>query len=84
MRPVEATAVKEPVGRVGLDASVKMKGHDAPEDFYFLVKEPHCKGHEEPHEQTVAEFRAEQGVEPYDNHTVQWIAPLYHGTQRFS
>ena len=54
-------------------ASVKMKGHDAPEDFYFLVKEPHCKGHEEPREQTVAEFRAGQGVEPYDEHNRGWI-----------
>ncbi len=54
-------------------ASVKMKGHDAPEDFYFLVKEPHCKGHEESREQTVADFRAEQGVEPYDEHNRGWI-----------
>jgi Fe-S-cluster containining protein len=54
-------------------ASVKMKGHDAPEDFYFLVKEPHCKGHEEKREQTVAEFRAGQGVEAYDEHNRGWI-----------
>ena len=54
-------------------ASVKMKGHDAPEDFYFLVKEPHCKGHEEPREQTVADFRAGQGVEPYDERNRGWI-----------
>ncbi len=54
-------------------ASVKMKGHDAPEDFYFLVKEPHCKGHEEPREQTVAEFRAGQSVEPYDERNRGWI-----------
>lgn len=54
-------------------ASVKMKGHDAPEDFYFLVKEPHCKGHEEAREQTVAQFRREQGVEPYDEHNRGWI-----------
>jgi uncharacterized protein len=54
-------------------ASVKMKGHDAPEDFYFLVKEPHCKGHEEKKEQTVAEFRTEQGVEPYDERNRGWI-----------
>lgn len=54
-------------------ASVKMKGHEAPDDFYFLVKEPHCKGHEEEHEQTVAEFRAEQGVDPYDEHNRGWI-----------
>ena len=54
-------------------ASVKMKGHDAPEDFYFLVKETHCKGHEEPREQTVADFRAGQGVEPYDEKNRGWI-----------
>ena len=54
-------------------ASVKMKGHDKPEDFYFLVKEPHCKGHEEPREQTVADFRAEQAVEPYDEQNRGWI-----------
>ncbi len=54
-------------------ASVKMKGHDAPEDFYFLVKEPHCRGHDEAQEQTVAEFRADQGVEPYDVHNRGWI-----------
>lgn len=54
-------------------ASVKMKGHDAPEDFYFLVKEPHCKGHDEPQEQTVGEFRAAQGVEAYDEKNRGWI-----------
>jgi Fe-S-cluster containining protein len=54
-------------------ASVKMKGHDAPEDFYFLVKEPHCRGHEEARERTVAEFRADEGVEPYDAANRGWI-----------
>lgn len=54
-------------------ASVKMKGQDAPEDFYFLVKEPHCKGHDETQEQTVSEYRADQGVEDYDKHNRGWI-----------
>lgn len=54
-------------------AAVKLKGHDEPEDFYFLVKESHCKGHDEPHEQTVARFRAEQGVEEYDLKNRDWI-----------
>jgi Fe-S-cluster containining protein len=54
-------------------ATVKMKGHDAPEDFYFLVKEPHCKGHDEPREQTVSDFRREQGVERYDEINRGWI-----------
>ncbi len=54
-------------------AAVKMKGHEEPEDFYFLVKEPHCKGHDEPKTQTVAEYRAEQGVEWYDDQNRGWI-----------
>jgi uncharacterized protein len=54
-------------------ASVKMKGHEAPEDFYFLVKESHCKGHEEPKEQTVAAYREEQGVGAYDEANRGWI-----------
>lgn len=54
-------------------AAVKMKGHEEPEDFYFLVKEGHCKGHEETKEQSVGQFRAEQGVEPYDEQNRGWI-----------
>ena len=57
-------------------ASVKMKGHDAPEDFYFLVKEPHCRGHDEAREKTVGEFRADEGVEPYDEANRGWIQIL--------
>lgn len=54
-------------------ATVKMKGHDAPEDFFFLVKEPHCKGHEEDREQTVARFRDEQQVADFDEHNRGWM-----------
>ena len=54
-------------------AAVKMKGHEEPEDFYFLVREPHCQGHKEKKEQTVTAFRAEQGVEPYDEANRGWI-----------
>ncbi|MHA1152529.1 MAG: hypothetical protein ACTSQ7_07675 [Alphaproteobacteria bacterium] len=50
-----------------------MKGHETREDMYFLVKEAHCKGHAEDHGQTVAEFRKEQGVEPYDLINERWI-----------
>jgi Fe-S-cluster containining protein len=54
-------------------ATVKMKGHDAPEDFYFLVKEPHCQGHRESRELTVASFRDEQDVAEYDECNRGWI-----------
>lgn len=57
-------------------AAVKMKGMDDAEDFYFLVKEKHCRGHEESKELAVSEFRKEQGVEPYDEQNRGWIEIL--------
>lgn len=57
---------------LGLGA-LKMKGHDQREDMYFLVKETHCKGHEEAKEQSVEAFRQEQGVAPYDLINRRWI-----------
>ena len=54
-------------------ASIKMMGAEKKEDFHFLVKEPHCKGHEEDKSQTVAEFRARQGVEALDEINRDWI-----------
>jgi hypothetical protein len=38
--------------------------HD--EQNYAMVKEEHCKGHEEDRELTIDEYRKEQGVEEYD------------------
>jgi uncharacterized protein len=51
-----------------------MRAKDSPqdEDFYFVVKEPHCLGHDEPKTQTVREYRAEQGVDVYDDMTREW------------
>jgi hypothetical protein len=48
---------------------------DAPnkEDFHFLVREDHCCGHDESKKQSVAEFRAEQGVEPYEQINRGWV-----------
>ncbi len=60
---------------MGLGA-IKMKGHETREDMYFLVKEAHCKGHFEDKEQSVAEFRKEQGVEPYDLLNERWVEIL--------
>jgi len=44
------------------------------EDSYFVVREAHCLGHEEPHEQTIAQYRAEQGVDEYDVANSEWRA----------
>lgn len=38
------------------------------EDFYFLLKEDICKGHEEEREFTVREWVENQGVKDYDEH----------------
>jgi hypothetical protein len=40
--------------------------------MYFVVREPHCKGHEEPKTQTVREYRIEQGIDRYDVMNREW------------
>ena len=48
--------------------------NDATEDkFFFLVKEPHCKGHEEPKRWTIREWRADQGVDQRDEMNKEWL-----------
>lgn len=42
------------------------------EDIYFVVKESHCKGHEQPRTTTVGEYRNEQGLEKYDEMNREW------------
>ncbi|NQV19804.1 MAG: YkgJ family cysteine cluster protein [Rhodospirillales bacterium] len=54
-------------------AAIKMKDGKDKDQFHFLVKETHCKGHEEAKNQTVSFFRQEQGVEEYDNLNQGWI-----------
>ncbi len=41
--------------------------------FFFLVKEPHCKGFEEPKTWTIREWRADQGVDMRDEMNKQWL-----------
>ena len=50
-------------------------GSDEPEEekFFFLVKEPHCKGFEEDKEWTIGEWRADQGVEVRDEMNKEWL-----------
>lgn len=43
------------------------------EEFYFVVKEPHCKGFEEDTEWTVREWRADQGVDIRDKMNKGWM-----------
>jgi len=43
------------------------------EKFFFLVKEPHCKGFEEPKHWTIREWREDQGVEERDEFNKEWL-----------
>lgn len=43
------------------------------EKFFFIVKEPHCKGHEEPKKWTIGEWRADQGVDVRDEMNKEWL-----------
>jgi len=46
--------------------SQKDSGTGAENDFYFLLEEDVCKGHDEDHKQTVAEWLENQGIAEYD------------------
>ena len=52
---------------------LKMKGQEEKSDMFFMVKESHCKGHEEKQEQSVGTYRTQQGVQPYDLLNERWI-----------
>ncbi len=43
------------------------------EQFFFVVKEEHCKGHEEDKEWTIREWRADQGVDICDDMNRKWL-----------
>jgi len=43
------------------------------EEFYFLVKEDHCKGHEEDNVQTIREWRRDQGIDESDEMNKEWM-----------
>lgn len=42
------------------------------EQQYSLIQEDHCKGHEEPREITLRDYRKEQGVSEYDEYNKDW------------
>ncbi|OGQ97089.1 MAG: Fe-S oxidoreductase [Deltaproteobacteria bacterium RIFOXYD12_FULL_57_12] len=43
------------------------------EEFYFVVKEPHCKGFEEDKTWTIRDWRADQGVDLRDRMNKGWM-----------
>jgi uncharacterized protein len=42
------------------------------DEFFFYVREEHCRGYEADQEWTVASWRADQGVDEYDKMNLEW------------
>ncbi len=43
------------------------------EEFYFIVKEEHCKGHEEEQVMTIRDWRKDQGIDESDAMNREWM-----------
>ena len=56
--------------------SLHKKDSNNAEESYFIVKEEHCLGHQEPRTITVREYRQEQGLEEYDKLSWDWRETL--------
>jgi hypothetical protein len=52
--------------------SMRKQDETTDRDSYALVKEPHCRGHDEPREITIADYRREQGLPGYDDLARGW------------
>ena len=66
--PVGMADFHEGQGAMGSDAD-----HQDEEKFFFIVKEGHCKGFEEPKTWTVREWRKDQGVDVRDEMNKEWL-----------
>lgn len=52
--------------------TLRPKEADASQRFYFLVREPHCKGFDREKNWSVGEWRKDQGVDVYDEMNAGW------------
>jgi Fe-S-cluster containining protein len=52
--------------------ALREKGSPEAEQRYSLVREAHCKGHEEDRKITIADYRSEQGCDRYDELNREW------------
>ena len=52
--------------------SMRALGKSEDERHFLMVKEPHCKGHDEDREITIADYRKEQVVEEFDELNRDW------------
>jgi Fe-S-cluster containining protein len=66
-----ATCRYYPIGQ-GTLITEPVEGQKAIEEFFFYVREPHCRGYEAEDQWTVATWREDQGVEHYDEMNLEW------------
>lgn len=59
-----------PIGQGTLKKNID--GNIVDEEFFFFVKEEHCKGFEEPNEWSIGSWREDQGVDIYDEMNREW------------
>jgi len=52
--------------------AIREKGASEAQERYSLVREDHCRGHEEDREISIADYRAEQGCSEYDERNREW------------
>ncbi len=64
-----------PVGQGALRKEDKDKNPFV-EEFYFLIKEPHCLGHNEDKEWTIKEWLENQEADQYDEFNKEWKSIL--------
>lgn len=52
-----------------------MKAKDKPqeEEYYVMINESHCMGHNEDNKLTIAQYRDEQGVKEFDEYNKLWM-----------
>jgi len=58
----------------GALVNVRQKG----EQFYFLIREEHCKGFEQGKEWKVSEWKADQGINEYEDANKDWVDIILH------
>jgi Fe-S-cluster containining protein len=61
---------------VGMATLRKKDAEGGKDEFYFMIKEDHCKGFEEDTEWTVGEWRKDQGADLYDDMNRGWMEIL--------
>lgn len=61
---------------LGMATLRKKEAEGGKDEFYFMVKEDHCKGFEENKDWTVAEWRKDQNADHYDDMNRGWMEVL--------